>query len=60
MSDINSRQGPRWLDQAMRITKCVGATIPEDEGFDRRAALMGVATLIEGIYMDIAEPRELL
>jgi hypothetical protein len=44
----------------MQITKCVGATIPEDaeEGFDRRSAVMGVATLIEGIYMDMAEPRE--
>jgi hypothetical protein len=29
------------LDQAMQTTRCVGATIPEDdkEGFDRRAAV---------------------
>jgi hypothetical protein len=45
------------LDQAMQITRCVGAAIPEcaEEGFDQRAAVMGVATLIEGIYLDIAE-----
>jgi hypothetical protein len=45
------------LDQAMQITRCVGSTIPEDSehGSDRRAAIMGVATLIEGIYHDVSE-----
>jgi hypothetical protein len=45
------------LDQALQITRCLRATIPEcaEEGFDQRAAVMGVATLIDGIYMDIAE-----
>lgn len=48
------------LDQAMQITRGVGATIPEDaeEGFDRRAAVMGVATLIEGIYHNVEELAE--
>jgi hypothetical protein len=48
------------LDQAMQITRCVGSTIPEDseDGFDRRAAIMGVATLIDVIYQEFAETAQ--
>ncbi len=48
------------LDQAAHLTRIVASSISESlvDDVDYRAAVMGIAHLIQGIYNELAETRE--